>query len=101
MTGHSWRRQVDVSAWADARTMTLARILLKLWMLRLWVGVGVVLGVVAAVGSVTMSHPTVYANASTQMLVDSPSPSALANAGADMAGYAARANVFARLMTSA
>jgi hypothetical protein len=81
--------------------MTLARILLKLWMLRLWVGVGVVLGVVAAVGSVTMSHPTVYANASTQMLVDSPSSSALANAGADMTGYTARANIFARLMTSA
>ena len=80
--------------------MTLARILLKLWKLRLWVGVGGLLGVVAAVGSVTMSHSTVYANASTQMVVDSPA-SALANAGADMTGYAARANVFARLMTSA
>ena len=79
--------------------MTLARILLKLWKLRLWVGIGVVLAVVAAVGSVATSHSTVYANASTQMLVDSPA-SALANAGADLTGYSARANVFARLMTS-
>jgi hypothetical protein len=80
--------------------VTLARILLKLWKLRLWVGVGGLLAVAAAVGSVTMSHSTVYANASTQMLVDSPF-SALANAGVDMSGYAARANIFARLMTSA
>jgi hypothetical protein len=80
--------------------VTLARILLKLWKLRLWVGVGGLLGVVAAVGSVTRSHSVVYANASTQMLVDSPA-SALANSGADIAGYAARASVFARLMTSA
>jgi hypothetical protein len=80
--------------------VTLATILLKLWKLRLWVGVGVVLALVAAAGSVATSHSTVYATASTQMLVDSPA-SALANAGADVTGYAARANVFARLMTSA
>ena len=46
-----------------------------------------------------MSHSTVYSTASTQMLVDSPS-SALANSGVDLTGYDARANVFARLMTS-
>ena len=80
--------------------MTLARVLLNLWKLRLWVAIGAVLAVVAAVGSVATSHSTVYANASTQMLVDSPA-SALANAGADITGYSARANVFARLMTSA
>ena len=80
--------------------MTLAKILLKLWKLRLWVGVGGLLGVAAAVGSVTGSHSVVYANASTQMLVDSPT-SALANSGADITSYAARASVFARLMTSA
>lgn len=80
--------------------MTLARILLKLWSLRLWVALGVVLGGVAAVGSSTTSHSTVYASASTQMLVDSPD-SALANASVDLAGYLARASVFARLMTSA
>jgi hypothetical protein len=80
--------------------VTLAPIILKLWKLRLWVGVGIVLGVAAAVASVTMSHSAVYANASTQMLVDSRA-SALANAGADMTAYTARANVFARLMTTA
>jgi hypothetical protein len=79
--------------------MTLARTLLKLWSLRLWVGIGVVVGGVAAVGSVALSHSTVYATASTQMLVDSPD-SALANAGVLLDGYVARAGVFARLMTS-
>ena len=79
--------------------MTFARILLKLWKLRVWVGIGAVLAVVAAVGSVATSKTTVYANATTQMLVDSPS-SALANSGIDLSGYSARANVFARLMTS-
>lgn len=80
--------------------MTLARILLRLWKLRLWLAVGVVLAVVAAVGSVTTSHSTVYSEASTQMLVDSPT-SGLANGEADITGYAMRAGVFARLMTSA
>ena len=59
--------------------MTLARILLKLWSLRLWVGLGVLVAGAAAVGTVAMSHSAVYATASTQMLVDSPG-SALANA---------------------
>jgi hypothetical protein len=80
--------------------VTLATILLKLWKLRLWVAIGVVLGVFAAAGSIATSHTTVYANASTQMLVDSPD-SALANAGVDLTGYVSRANVFARLATSA
>jgi hypothetical protein len=72
----------------------------KLWRLRLWVALGVVLGGAAAVGSLSTSHSTVYASASTQMLVDSPD-SALANASVDLTGYVARATVFARLMTSA
>lgn len=80
--------------------MTLAKILLKLWALRRWVAVGVLLAAVAAVGSVASSHSTVYASASTQMLVDAQT-SALANSEADITGYTARANVFARLMTSA
>ena len=46
-----------------------------------------------------MSPSADYAEASTQMLVDSPA-SALANSGADLTGYAARASVFARLMTT-
>lgn len=90
----------DASTAAEARTLTTARILLKLWKLRLWVGMGAVLALVAAVGSVATSKTTVYATASTQMLVDSPS-SALANAATDISGYNARANVYARLMTSA
>src|ERR1700756_3289631 len=69
-------------------------------MLRRWVAVGAAVAAVAAVYSVSTSHSTVYASASTQMLVDSPD-SALANAGVDMTGYVARANVYARLMTSA
>jgi hypothetical protein len=80
--------------------VTLARILLKLWRLRLWVAIGVLVGGVAAVGSVAMTHNTVYATASTQMLVDSPN-SALANASVDLTGYIDRATIFARLMTSA
>ena len=79
--------------------MTLARILLRLWSRRLWLGLGVLVGGIAAVGSVSMSHSTVYATASTQMLVDSPQ-SALTNANVVLDGYIARANVFARLMTS-
>ncbi len=79
--------------------MTLARTLLRLWSLRIWVGIGVLVGGVAAVGSVAMSHSTVYASASTQMLVDSPD-SALVNANVLLDGYVARAGVFARMMTS-
>jgi hypothetical protein len=80
--------------------VTLAKTLVKLWRLRLWVGIGVVVAGAAAVGSTSMSHSTVYATASTQMVVDSPN-SALANASVDLTGYVARAGVFARLMTSA
>ena len=79
--------------------MTLPMTLLRLWSLRLWVGLGVLVGGVAAFGSVAISHSAVYATASTQMLVDSPN-SALTNASVLMEGYIARANVFARLMTS-
>jgi hypothetical protein len=79
--------------------MQLAQILVKLWKLRIWAGVGVLLATVAAVASLTMFHSAVYATASTQMLVDSPQ-SALADAGADLSGYIARAVVFARLMTA-
>lgn len=80
--------------------MAFAKILLKLWRLRLWVGLGVLVAGVAAAASLSTSHATVYASAETQMLVDSPN-SALANAGVDLTGYLARASVFARLMTSA
>jgi hypothetical protein len=79
--------------------MTLAKTLLKLWSLRLWVGLGVLVGGVAAVGSVAISHSTVYATASSQLLVDSPN-SALVNANVLLDSYVARAGVFARMMTS-
>jgi hypothetical protein len=79
--------------------VTLATILLKLWKLRLWVGVGLLVGIGAAAASSKFQHSTVYASASTQMLVDSPA-SALANSQANLAGYAARADVYASLMTS-
>ncbi len=75
-------------------------ILLRLWRLRLWVGLGALVAAVAGVGSVIATTSTVYASASTQMLVDSPN-SALANATVDLTGYLDRAGVFARLMTSA
>lgn len=79
--------------------MALAKILLKLWKLRLFVAVGVVLATAAAVVSVKAFHSAVYASASTEMLVDSPQ-SALADAETDLTGYTARAVVFSRLMTS-
>jgi hypothetical protein len=79
--------------------MSLATTLLRLWSVRLWIGLGVLVGGVAAIGNVATSHSAVYATASTQMLVDSPN-SALTNANVLLAGYIARANVFARLMTS-
>lgn len=79
--------------------MALAQILLQLWRLRLWVVIGTLLAVAAAVASLSMSRSTVYSSASTQMLVDSPH-SSLADAQTDLTGYVARATVFARLMTS-
>jgi hypothetical protein len=79
--------------------VTLARILLKLWRLRLWVALGVVFAGLAAAASLSASHSTVYASASTQMLVDSPD-SALANATVDLTGYLDRAAAFSRMMTS-
>lgn len=79
--------------------MTFARTLLRLWKLRLWLGLGVLLAGAAAFGSVATSHSTVYASAQTQLLVDSPD-SALANASIDLTGYLNRAGAFARMMTS-
>ena len=79
--------------------MTLAKTLVRLWNKRLWVGLGVLVAGVAAVGIMAMSSSAVYSTASTQMLVDSPR-SALANTSVDLSGYLARASVFARMMTS-
>ena len=77
---------------------------MKLWASRIWVAVGLLPAGVAAVGSVTLTHSTVYSIASTQMLVDSPA-GGLASGGPQSAetaitGLASQASVFARLMTS-
>ena len=78
--------------------MELARILLKLWALRVWIIVGIVLaGAVVAI-SLPRLGSNVYSSASTQMIVDAPR-SALGDAREDLTPYTARAVVFARLMT--
>ena len=79
--------------------MELAQALLKLWALRIWLAVGLVLSVVAAAAILTMGHSKVYSSASTQMLVDSPR-SALGDATEDLTPFTTRAFVFARLMTT-
>jgi hypothetical protein len=80
--------------------LALANSLLTLWKLRIRVAVGLVLAGAVAFAAHSALHTTVYASASTEMLVDSPD-SALANANTDITAYLARADVFARLMTSA
>lgn len=85
--------------------MTLAKILLKLWALRIWVAIGLVPAGAVAAASVEMSHSTIYSIASTQILVDSPTSGLASSGGASgaeaaMQGLAAQASVFARLMTS-
>ena len=79
--------------------MTLAHTLLRLWKLRIWVALGGIVALAAAIGSMTLIHSPVFASASTQMLVDAPK-SALADAGTDLTGFTTRAVVFARLMTT-
>ena len=79
--------------------MGLAKTLLRIWALRVWIAVGAVLALAAAAASLTMLHSEVYATASTQMVVDAPR-SALGDAGEDLTPYTARAFVFARLMTT-
>jgi hypothetical protein len=79
--------------------MELAKTLLKIWALRVWIAIGLVLAVLAAAASLTMAHTKVYSAASTQMLVDSPR-SALGDPAEDLTPFTARAFVFARLMTT-
>jgi hypothetical protein len=80
--------------------MAMAQLVLRLWKLRLWVAIGVVLAVAAAAATLTLAKSTVYAAASTQMVVDSPR-SALGDAQTDLTPFTMRAVVYARLMTSA
>jgi hypothetical protein len=79
--------------------MKLAEILLRAWKLRVWVAIGGLVAVAAAVASLTLFKSTVYASASTQMLVDAPR-SALADSRTDLTGFTVRAVVYARLMTT-
>lgn len=79
--------------------MQLAKTLLKIWALRVWIAVGAVLSVAAAVVSMSTLHAKVYSTASTQMVVDA-SRSALGDARVDLTPYTTRAFVFARLMTT-
>jgi hypothetical protein len=79
--------------------MGMAQILLRLWKLRLWVLLGVVFAGAAAAAMLTLAKSTVYAAASTQMVVDSPR-SALGDAQTDLTPFTMRAIVYARLMTS-
>lgn len=79
--------------------MELARTLTKLWRLRRWVLVGLVLAVGAAVAGMTLLRSPVYAAASTQMIVDAPR-SALGDPQEDITPFTSRAVVFARLMTT-
>jgi hypothetical protein len=79
--------------------MGMAQLILRLWKLRLWVAIGVILAVGAAAASLTLAKSTVYAAASTQMVVDSPR-SALGDAQTDLTPFTTRAVVYARLMTS-
>ena len=79
--------------------MELARTLLKLWNLRVWMGIGVALAIVAAIAVVKISHKAVYSEASTQMIVDAQR-SALGNQSDNLTPFTSRAFVYARLMTT-
>jgi hypothetical protein len=79
--------------------MELAKALVKLWERKVWVAIGIAVAALAAFGSLKMLKSKVYAAATTQMVVDSPQ-SALGNTAPDLTPFAARAGIFARLMTS-
>lgn len=79
--------------------MTLAQTLLRLWSLRVWLGVGAFLALISAIASFTLGHSEVYSAASAQMIVDAP-VSAIGDPNKDMTPYMTRAVVFARLMTT-
>jgi hypothetical protein len=77
----------------------MARTLIRLWQLRLFVALGLVLAAVVGVGSMKLLHKQVYASASTQLLVGAPS-AAVGNAATDLSGAEALAPIYAQLLTS-
>lgn len=79
--------------------MELAQALLALWQRKLLVAIGVLVAALAGVASVQLLKSTVYAAATTQMVVDSPR-SALGNIDSSLDPFTARAGVFAQLMTT-
>jgi hypothetical protein len=79
--------------------MELAQALTLLWRRKIWVALGIVVALGAAVASVKMLKKQVYSTAATQMVVDS-AKSPLGNSGASLVPFVARASVYADLMTS-
>ena len=66
---------------------------------KLLVAIGVLVAALAGTASVQVPESTVYAAATTQMVVDSPR-SALGNIDSSLDPFTARAGVFAQLMTT-
>jgi hypothetical protein len=99
LDGRSYRVKLTCQKSDGEIGMELAQAVLLLWQRKTWVAVGVVVALGAGILSVQVLKKEVYATAATQMMVDS-SRSPLANAGASLDPFTARANVFANLMTS-
>jgi hypothetical protein len=79
--------------------MELAQALLHLWDRKVWVAIGLVLAIGAGLGARQALKSSVYAAATTQMVVDSPR-SALGDINSSLDPFTARAGVYALLMTS-
>jgi hypothetical protein len=80
----------------------LARTLIRLWNLRLWVAIGLLVAVAGGLGAMKAFHKEVYAAASTQLLVgsrDAAISDSPTQTGA-LTGDAALSQVYAQLLTS-
>lgn len=79
--------------------MELAQALIQLWERKIWLLLGLVVAGLAGFGVHKVARSSVYAAATTQMVVDSPR-SALGDIQSSLEPFTARAGVFALLMTS-
>jgi hypothetical protein len=79
--------------------MELAQALIQLWERKIWLLVGLIAAGVAGFGVHQAAKSSVYAAATTQMVVDAPR-SALGDIQSSLEPFTARAGVFALLMTS-
>lgn len=79
--------------------MELAQALIQLWERKIWLLVGLIVAGVAGFGVHKAAKSSVYAAATTQMVVDAPR-SALGDIQSSLEPFTARAGVFALLMTS-